>query len=354
MPAPQPPTPDTLFAGDCLAAMSAWPAGCMDLVFADPPYNIGYGYDQYQDAQSDDAYVDWTCSWINQCARLLKPDGSFYILIGDEYAAEVRLHLKKLQKENKLLLRNWIIWHYAFGQRCKLKFNRSHAHLFYCVGSANVDPKTGDGWLHMGKKMKFTFNKWDIALPSARLLVYGDKRAEPKGKAPDDVWVMQNFPSVKDWLPRHEESDDAQFAPDSDTWMQSRLTGIHQERETWHPCQLPEALLERIIRVSSNPGDQVFDPFAGSGTTLAVAKRLQRHFVGCEMSEEYRHKIRQRLAQVVPEAQVGEPATKENLNATIRKKLAKGEISGVRPPEKKSVVKGRVLGKGKEAPKLFD
>lgn len=334
---------DTLHGGDCLAAMGAWPAGCMDLIFADPPYNIGYGYDQYGDAKRDDDYLAWTCAWIDQCARLLKPTGSFYVLIGDEYAAETRLHLKKLQKEGRLVFRNWIVWHYAFGQRCKLKFNRSHAHLFYCVGSANLDPKTGEGWLHMGKKMAFTFNKWDVALPSARMLVYGDKRAEPKGKAPDDVWVLRNFPATADWQARHEESDAAQFSPQCDTWMQSRLSGISLEREQWHPCQLPEALLERIIRVSSNPGDVVLDPFAGSGTTLAVAKRLGRRFVGCEMSEEYRQKIRKRLDAVTAEAQASAPATRDSLNATIRKKLAAGELKGVRPPERKRVVKGKEI-----------
>lgn len=333
-----------LFPGDCLAAMSRWPAACCDLIFADPPYNIGYGYDQYQDKQDDESYVDWTRAWISQCARLLKPSGSFYLLVGDEYAAETRLHLKTLQKDGKLLFRNWIIWHYSFGQRCKFKYNRSHAHLFYCVGPEAIDPKTGDGYAHLGPKMTFTFNKFDIAMPSARLMTYGDKRAEPKGKAPDDVWVLNHFPPTQQWLARHEETDDAQFSPHGDTWIQPRLAGQFKEREAWHPCQLPEALLERIIRASSNPGDLVFDPFAGSGTTLAVAKRLGRAFAGCEMSEEYRIKIRERLDAVVPEIARTTLTTKADLRSTIREKKAAGLLpTDVRPPERKRVVKGRPL-----------
>src|SRR5699024_4912396 len=119
--------------------------------------------------------------WIDQCTRILKPSGSFYILIGDEYAAETRVHLKDLQKNGQLLFRNWIIWHYTFGQNCKIKFNRSHVHLFYCTGSAalnkNGKPKGG-----LTKNPPFTFNRSAIEIPSARQTTYKDKRANSSGK----------------------------------------------------------------------------------------------------------------------------------------------------------------------------
>ncbi len=93
-----PATPrNELAVGDCLKQMAAWDADSVDLIFADPPYNIGYSYDQYDDKREDEDYIQWTCDWIDGCSRLLKPSGSMYILIGDEYAAETRLHLKKLQ-----------------------------------------------------------------------------------------------------------------------------------------------------------------------------------------------------------------------------------------------------------------
>ena len=94
---------------------------------------------------------------------------------------------------------------------------------------------------------------------------------------------------------RPQETQDPLFAGDADTWYQSRLCGTFKERQQWHPCQLPEALLERILKVSSNEGDLVFDPFTGSGTTLAVANRLDRHWLGCELSEEWRDKALERI-----------------------------------------------------------
>jgi len=286
-----------LVVGDALELMDAWPAGSVDLVFADPPYNIGWQYDQYDDNRSDEKYVAWTRDWITACARLLKPSGSLYILIGDEYAAETRLHLKALQKQGRLLFRNWIIWHYTFGQRCKAKFNRSHAHLFYCVGSAAVTGK-GKPRADLGKRQPFTFHYDEVALPSARMTTYGDKRQNPKGKLPDDTWLLQQFPDAADWHVRPQEAEEAgYFDPAGDTWHESRLCGTFHER-TGHPCQLPEKLLERIVKVSSSAGDLVFDPFAGSGTTLAVASRLGRRWLGCELSEQYREMALQRIRQV--------------------------------------------------------
>ncbi len=272
--------------GDCITLMNAWPAQSVDLIFADPPYNIGYKYDQYEDKRDDEDYIQWTQDWIDGCAHLLKPRGSFYILIGDEYAAEVRLHLKKLERQRRLAMRNWIIWHYTFGQNCRLKFNRSHAHLFYCVGSAIFTER------FKKNQVPFTFNRDAIAVPSARQTTYADARANPSGKLPDDTWYLR---------PQETEADAPSdgspwyFDADGDTWYLSRLCGTFRERQGWHPCQLPEALLERIIKVSSNPGDLVFDPFTGSGTTLAVAARLKRNWLGCELSEEYARRATERI-----------------------------------------------------------
>ncbi|MEO0513741.1 MAG: site-specific DNA-methyltransferase [Planctomycetota bacterium] len=302
---------NTIAGGDCIAQMSAWPEGSADLIFADPPYNIGFKYDQYDDTLPDEAYLQWTYAWIDQCARLLKPTGSFYILIGDEYAAEVRIHLKKLQASGGLLFRNWIVWHYTFGQRCKIKFNRSHAHLFYCVGSAAVNQKTGKPKANLTKNPPFTFHYDQVALPSARMTTYNDHRQNPKGKLPDDTWVLK-FPAMENWHVRPQDAaGEGAFDAGWDTWYQSRLAGTFKEREQWHPCQLPEALLQRIIRCSSNQGDLVFDPFAGSGTTLAVANKLGRHWLGCELSPEYRKKALKRI-QAKPDAAGKKPVVTKN------------------------------------------
>jgi len=281
-PAPDPALPlDSLPVGDCLQLMARWPAASLDLIFSDPPYNIGYKYDEYEDTRNDHDYVQWTCAWVDACTRLLKPGGSFYILIGDEYAAETRVHLKKLEHERKLVLRNWIIWHYTFGQNCKVKFNRSHAHLFYAVGPAVLESPINI----KSDLLPFTFNRQEIAVPSARQTTYGDLRANPAGKLPDDTWYL-----------RPQEAEGQYFRPGEDTWYHSRLCGTFKERQGWHPCQLPESLLERIIKVSSNPGDVVFDPFTGSGTTLAVAARLKRRWLGCELSADYARRAGERIA----------------------------------------------------------
>ena len=229
--------PNTIVVGDCVDILGRQAGPQADLVFADPPFNIGYKYDLYKDRKKYDEYFAWTEKWMAACRDVLKPTGSFWVAIGDEYAAEVRMVGRKLG----LNLRNWIIWHYTFGQNTKRKFARSHAHLFYWT----KDPK------------EFTFNDMAVRIPSARQTTYADKRANPKGKLPDDVW---NF---------------------------SRLCGTFNERVQWHPCQMPEKMLERIVKVSSNPADLVVDPFNGSGTTCVVAARLERRYFGIDISREY-------------------------------------------------------------------
>lgn len=284
--------------GDCIKTMASWPAESIDLIFADPPYNIGYDYDEYDDQRSYEDYVQWTCDWIDGCARLLKPSGSFYVLIGDEYAAETRMHLRKLEHEGKLLMRNWIIWHYTFGQNTLAKFNRSHAHLFYCVGSDVFSPRKTkrNGQLtpplrtNLVKKPPYTFNRDAIAIASARQTTYGDRRANPKGKLPDDTWYLRPQEAA--------DAGEAYFDPECDTWTLPRLCGTFKERVAWHPCQLPEVMLERIVKLSSNENDIVFDPFTGSGTTLAVAARLDRQWLGTELSSDYRDKALDRVRHV--------------------------------------------------------
>jgi len=282
--------------GNCIELMQNWPAGSVDLIFADPPYNIGYKYDQYEDKRNDDDYIDWTKQWITACANLLKPTGSFYILIGDEFAAETRVHLKQLEREKKLAFRNWVIWHYTFGQNCRTKFNRSHAHLFYCVGSAAFNEKAKHD-LGVGKiditKLPYRFNRDAVAVKSARQTTYGDVRANPTGKMPDDTWYLRPQEAIEDAAGPVDEP--AMFDADGDTWYIPRLAGTFKERVAWHPCQLPEALLERIIKLSSNDGEVVFDPFTGSGTTLAVAARLKRQWAGTELSEDYATKATARI-----------------------------------------------------------
>ncbi len=297
-------------AGDCLKILAKWPENSVDLIFADPPYNIGYNYDQYEDKRDDHDYIEWTENWIRACARLLAPTGSFYVLIGDEYAAETRMILKTLEKEKKLAFRNWVIWHYTFGQNCKIKFNRSHAHLFYCVGSGIFDHPNAQ----LVKNPPFTFNREAIAIPSARQTTYKDARANPTGKMPDDTWYL-----------RPQEADGHLFRPDEDTWYQSRLCGTFKERQQWHPCQLPEALLERVVKLSSSEDQIVFDPFTGSGTTLAVAAKLNRQWLGTELSKEYAKKAQQRIRKAAKGIEDEATEARPKRGRPLKKGSSKGD-----------------------------
>jgi len=263
--------------GDCIEGMKAMQAGSVDLVFADPPFNIGYEYDAYDDRQEEEKYLDWSRQWIKAVHRVLKPNGTFWLAIGDEYAAELKLIARK---EAGFTCRSWVIWYYTFGVHCKKKFTRSHAHLFHFV----KDEKD------------FTFNVETVRVPSARQLVYNDKRQNPNGRMPDDTWIA---PTKDGCLLRPQDLPDG-FRAEGDTWYFSRVCGTFNERQGWHGCQMPEQLLGRIIRVSSDEGEVVLDPFTGSGTTLVVAKKLGRRFIGFELSDQYARHADRRVSKASP------------------------------------------------------
>jgi site-specific DNA-methyltransferase (adenine-specific) len=258
---------------DCVAGLNELPAGSVDLVFADPPFNIGYDYDIYDDRKESVEYLDWCRHWITAVHSALKPSGTFWLAIGDEHAAE----LKVLSQEIGFHCRSWVIWYYTFGVNCTHKFSRSHAHLFYFVKDAT----------------SFTFRKDDPEnrVPSARQLVYADARANPRGRLPDDTWIL-----------RPQDLSDC-FTSGEDTWYFPRVAGTFKERAGFHGCQMPEQLLGRIIRTCSNAGDLVVDPFSGSATTLVVAKKLGRRCLGYEISEEY---VRRGIARL-EQARAGDP-----------------------------------------------
>jgi DNA modification methylase len=262
---------DAIHQGDCVEHLRSLPEGCVQLVFADPPFNIGYEYDVYDDRLEHEKYLDWCRQWIAEIHRILIPTGTFWLAIGDEYAAELKL----LSQELGFHCRSWVVWYYTFGVHCRSKFTRSHAHLFYFV----KDPK------------RFTFHAKEIAVPSARQLVYADARANPSGRTPDDTWIL-----------RPQDCTEG-LTPNEDTWYFPRVNGTFKERAGFHGCQMPEQLLGRILRACSNVGDVVLDPFSGSATTVATAKKLARHYVGFDLSPEYVELGTQRLGRILP----GEP-----------------------------------------------
>jgi site-specific DNA-methyltransferase (adenine-specific) len=260
------PTPNQIIQGDSIKTLNDGPEGWVDLVFADPPFNIGYLYHGYNDKRNTADYLAFSKEWMAAVHRALKPTGSFYLAIGDEYAADLCVIARR---ELGFNLRNWIIWHYTFGQQTKKMFAKSHTHILYFTKSES----------------EFTFNADAVRVASARQTTYADARANPKGKLPDDTWFLRP----------QEAAPHGYFESDCDTWNVSRVCGTFNEREGFHGCQMPLGVLERIIKASSNPGDVVLDPFNGSGTTVVAAALLDRKYVGLEQSETYVEFARKRL-----------------------------------------------------------
>ena len=188
---------------------------------------------------------------------MLKPDGTFWLAIGDEYAAELKV---MLQQEHRLSCRSWVVWYYTFGVNCKMKFSRSHAHLFHMV----KDPK------------KFTFNAEAIRVPSARQLVYGDRRANPAGRLPDDTWILrpQDLPEGFQAGGRH-----LVFSPGVRARSRSGPAGT--------AARCPSNCWAGSSARAATRANWCSIPFAGSGTTLAVAKKLGRRFWASSFRKQY-------------------------------------------------------------------
>lgn len=237
----------SFWVGDCRELLPRIPA-CrdrnVDLVFADPPFNWNRAYDKWDDQMPEDDYFQFTYDWIDLCIDALKPSGSLWINIPDDWAAEIVVHLKK----RGLFMVNWCIWHYRFGQNTTGRFISSKVHVLYFAKNPAAR----------------VWNPGPVMEQSDRAAVYNDPRTlekrdgSPAGmRIPMDVW----------------------YGP---YW--GRIQGNNTERRASHDNQLPETYLERVIRCSSNPGQIVLDPFIGSGTTPVVARALGRRFVGTEFS----------------------------------------------------------------------
>ena len=270
-----------IHSGDCISGMQSLPEGSIDLAFADPPFNIGYKYDVYEDKLAAEDYLKWSAEWMSAIHRVLKSDGTFWLAIGDDFAAELKIQAQ----ECGFHCRSWVIWYYTFGVNCKNKFTRSHTHLFHFV----KDPQS------------FTFRSAELEnrIPSARMLVYNDRRGNPKGRLPDDTWIIPPRNIEDTFTLRPQDMEDC-FLPNESDWYFPRVAGTFKERAGFHGCQMPEQLLGRIIRTCSDENEVVLDPFSGSASTLIVAKKLRRRFVGFELSEEYAAAGSARLEEVQP------------------------------------------------------
>jgi adenine-specific DNA-methyltransferase len=234
----------TIVHGNCVPALTEMPDGSIDLIFADPPYNIGKSFGEFRDKwPSDLKYAEWCHVWLELCLRKLKNTGSMYVMTSTQAMPYLDLWLR-----DRCTVLSRITWHYdSSGVQAKRYYGSMFEPILFCV----KEPK------------QYTFNADAIEVEARtgavrKLIDY--RKPTPvlynTKKVPGNVWY---FPRVRYRMPEYEE----------------------------HPTQKPEALLERILLASSNAGDVVVDPFAGTFTTCAVAKRLGRKSIGIEQEREY-------------------------------------------------------------------
>ncbi|MBC7773317.1 MAG: site-specific DNA-methyltransferase [Pyrinomonadaceae bacterium] len=242
------------YVGDCRGIIPHIPeckAGTVDLIFADPPFNWKRAYDEWDDEMTHKDYLDFTYRWLDLCIDSLRPGGSLWVNIPDDWAAEIVIRLKyHASPARQMHMVNWCIWHYRFGQNTTIRFINSKVHALYFVKPGGVA----------------TWNADAVLEESDRRAIYSDARTESKNdgmpagmRVPMDVWYGKYM---------------------------GRVQGNSKERRGYHDNQLPEMYLARVIRACSNKGDMVMDPFLGSGTTGVVAHALGRHFIGTEFSEK--------------------------------------------------------------------
>ena len=234
----------TIYFGDSIKVLGALDDASVDLLFADPPYNIGKKFGDFVDAwPSDVAYAEWCYVWLSLCLKKLKPTGSMYVMTSTQAMPYLDIWLRA-----KLTILSRIVWHYdSSGVQAKKYFGSLYEPILFCVKDSK----------------NYTFNASDIEVEARtgavrKLIDYRKEVPTPykTTKVPGNTWYI---PRVRYRMDEYED----------------------------HPSQKPEALLERIIKASSDPGDLVLDPFAGVFTTCAVAQRLGRRSIGIEAQEEY-------------------------------------------------------------------
>lgn len=232
-----------VYIGDCLRIMKEFDSECVDVAFADPPYNLQKGYSHYKDDKADKEYLKWCNQWLGEMTRLIKKTGSLYVLNLPKWAVHHAVFLDK-----KLYRRNWITWDALSTPLGKLM--PAHYSLLYYTKDEN----------------NFIFNKQKTN--NTYCSCYREK-------------CIASRRNIKE-------------EPLSDVWFDIHRIR-HRKRRDAHPCQLPLKLLERIILTSSNPDGIIFDPFMGVGTTALVAKLLHRNYTGCEIDSKYQRIIDEKL-----------------------------------------------------------
>lgn len=226
--------------GDCLELFKGIKDDSVDLIIADPPYNLGKDYGNKSDSREFDEYLEFSKKWLSEADRVLRKDGTIYVFMGVRFISYI---YDLLQRQFEYKLNSWITWHYTQGIGRTKGFSPRHEDI-----------------LMFNKSDKFTFNLDSVRIPQK----FYRSRNNMNGANPGDVWEF------------------------------SHVHYCNENRQD-HPTQKPEGLIERMVLASSNEKALILDPFAGSGTTLRVAQQLNRSCIGFELNPDYVKMIEERL-----------------------------------------------------------
>ena len=218
--------------GDALNELTKINASSVDLVIADPPYNLGKDYGNNHDVKGFDEYLKFSRGWLGEARRILKPTGTIYVFMGFRFISYL---YDILDRDLQMFFNSWIVWHYTQGMGKTKGFSPRHDDILMFT---------------KGKKAKFNL---------------------------DAVRVPQKF---------YRERNNMRGANPGDVWEFSHVHYCNGNRQD-HPTQKPEGLIERMVLASSDEGDLVVDPFSGSGTTLRVCQQLNRNAIGIEINPDY-------------------------------------------------------------------
>lgn len=247
-----------IYCGDCLSLMRKLPEKLIELTVTSPPYNIGK---EYEKPLSLTDYVGWCESWIGEVHRVTSDNGSFWLNLGyvsiPGSAKAIPLPYL-LWRVVPFFLIQEVVWNYGAG----------------VAGRSFYSPRNEKFLWYVKNETSYTFNLDQVRDPNVKYpnqKKNGKIKVNPLGKNPSDVW---QFPKV------------------------TSGTNRSSKERTAHPAQFPSAVIERIIKASSNVGELVLDPFLGSGTTAAVALKLGRQILGFEIKEEYCNIAIERIEQI--------------------------------------------------------
>lgn len=252
-----------IYEGDSIEWLKSFADNSVELIFADPPYNIKKA--EWDKFDSQEKYISWSIEWIKEAHRILKDFGTLYICGFTEILADLKHPSMKYFHSCK-----WLIWSYKNKANLGTDWGRSHESILTLRKSKNYIMNIDDVRIPYGKHtLKYPFH------PQSENSQYGNN-----GKR-KDIWEPH---------PIGAKPKDVLEVPTLNNGM---------EEKTIHPTQKPEELLRKIILASSNVGDMVLDPFAGSGTTLVVSEQLNRRWTGCELKKEYNQITISRLENIV-------------------------------------------------------